>query len=58
MTVRSTADNSGGTVTVNGFVITIPDNIQILFPAAFVTWQNLFKAKATFGGDVGHEILV
>ncbi|KAH8655015.1 hypothetical protein BGZ60DRAFT_459662 [Tricladium varicosporioides] len=58
MTVRSAAANSGGSVTVNGFVITIPDNLQILFPAAFVTWQNLFLQKGTFGGDVGHEISI
>ena len=43
--------NSGGTISVNGYSVTIPQNLQVQFPAAF----SPFKEFAS-GSFVGHEV--
>jgi K319-like protein len=41
---------SGGTLTVNGQVVTVPKNVVVVMPAAFLTWQQLFaKAPPPYG---------
>jgi len=45
--------NSGGTISVNGYAVTIPQNLQVQFPAAF----SPFKEFAS-GSFVGHEVSV
>jgi len=49
----STAVNSGGSMSVNGRTITVPDNLIVLFPASWVTWQDFVK-----GNFVGKEVFV
>jgi hypothetical protein len=46
----SSASNSGGSVTVNGYTIRVPDNTQVAFPAAFIGWHAFVDHKAEFGG--------
>ncbi|KAI4724308.1 hypothetical protein E4T49_07966 [Aureobasidium sp. EXF-10728] len=46
--------NSGGTISVNGYSVTIPQNLQVQFPAAFAP----FKDFASAGSFVGHEVSV
>lgn len=45
---RTTADPAlrGGTITVNGRVILIPDNLIVQFPASSWTWPQLFDSTA------------
>jgi hypothetical protein len=43
--------NSGGTISVNGYSVTIPQNLQVQFPAAY----SPFKEFAS-GSFVGHEV--
>ncbi|KAG9755127.1 hypothetical protein KCU59_g74, partial [Aureobasidium melanogenum] len=44
--------NSGGTISVNGYSITIPQNLQVQFPAAFAPFGDFAGA----GAFVGHEV--
>ncbi|KAG9835998.1 hypothetical protein KCU77_g11684, partial [Aureobasidium melanogenum] len=46
--------NSGGTISVNGYSITIPQNLQVQFPAAFAPFGDFAGA----GAFVGHEVSV
>jgi hypothetical protein len=39
--------NSGGTITVNGFNVKVPRNLQIQFPAAWVPWKDFAAGKAS-----------
>lgn len=52
-TASDTTYNSGGTITVNGYSVTIPQNLQIQFPAAFAPFGEFAS-----GGFVGHEVSV
>jgi hypothetical protein len=47
--------NSGGTITVNGFNVEIPKNLQVQFPAAWVPWKDFAADKASM---LGYEINV
>ncbi|THW72408.1 hypothetical protein D6D19_06535 [Aureobasidium pullulans] len=53
-TASDSTYNSGGTISVNGYPVTIPQNLQIQFPAAFAP----FGQFASTGGFVGHEVSV
>ncbi|KEQ68439.1 hypothetical protein M436DRAFT_58559 [Aureobasidium namibiae CBS 147.97] len=46
--------NSGGTISVNGYSVTIPQNLQVQFPAAF----SPFKDFASANSFIGHEVSV
>ena len=54
-TLNNAADSkSGGTLTVNGHLITVPSNLIVILPANALTWQELFaKAPAPYGLAVG-----
>ncbi|KAF2716562.1 hypothetical protein K431DRAFT_298558 [Polychaeton citri CBS 116435] len=41
--------NSGGTMVVNGMSITVPKNLQVQFPAAWVPWKTV--AGGSFTGN-------
>ena len=34
---------AGGTLTVNGQVVTVPRNTLVVFPATYLTWQQVFE---------------
>ncbi|HET9599417.1 MAG TPA: PKD domain-containing protein [Anaeromyxobacteraceae bacterium] len=34
---------AGGTLTVNGQVVVVPRNVIVTFPAAFLTWEQVFQ---------------
>lgn len=53
-TASDSTYNSGGTISVNGYSVTIPQNLQVQFPAAFAP----FKDFASGGAFVGHEVSV
>lgn len=53
-TASDSTYNSGGTISVNGYPVTIPQNLQVQFPAAFAP----FKDFASGGAFVGHEVSV
>ncbi|TGJ84304.1 hypothetical protein E0Z10_g4464 [Xylaria hypoxylon] len=44
--------NSGGTISVAGFNITVPKNMQVQFPAAYVPWKDFAQDKDSM---VGYE---
>ncbi|KAH8658241.1 hypothetical protein BX600DRAFT_500217 [Xylariales sp. PMI_506] len=46
----ATKANSGGTVSVNGWKVTVPDNLQIGFPATFIPWRDFVASKGSFLG--------
>lgn len=48
----ATKFNSGGTLNVNGWTITIPDNLQVNFPAAFVPWKDFAADKSYIGYEI------
>lgn len=52
-TADSTAFNTGGKIKVGGLSITIPKNLQIQFPAAWVPFKDFAS-----GGYTGDEISV
>jgi len=35
--------NTGGTISVGGFNITVPKNLQVEFPAAYVPWKDFAR---------------
>ncbi|KAK8016147.1 hypothetical protein PG993_014336 [Apiospora rasikravindrae] len=43
-TADDTLFNSGGTISVNGFAVTVPKNIQVGFPASWVPWRDFVTA--------------
>ena len=47
-TLNSAAANSGGTLTINGTQMIVPDNSVIQFPANTLTWANLFNTLGNF----------
>ena len=47
--------NSGGTISVGGFNITIPKNLQVEFPAAYVGWRDFAADKDSM---IGYETMV
>lgn len=47
--------NSGGTLKLLGHTITIPDNLLVQFPAAWVTWRDAVAGKANL---IGYELAV
>ncbi|CAD0095887.1 unnamed protein product, partial [Aureobasidium mustum] len=51
VTVTDSSYNSGGTASVNGFTITVPQNLLVRFPAAFKPWREL-------SGFIGSEVSV
>jgi hypothetical protein len=55
-TASSSAFNTGGTVRLLGFTLTVPENLQVGFPATFVPWKDFVANKDKFRGyemDVG-----
>jgi hypothetical protein len=50
-TASDTTYNSGGTISVNGYSVTVPQNLQVQFPATF----SPFKDFAS-GSFLGHEV--
>jgi hypothetical protein len=48
-----TAYNSGGKISVGGLQITIPKNLQVQFPAAWVPFKDFAS-----GGYLGNELSV
>ncbi|KAK4204632.1 hypothetical protein QBC40DRAFT_250032 [Triangularia verruculosa] len=55
VTVNDTSYNAGGTITVNGFIMNIPKNLLVQFPAAWVPWRDFVASKSDF---MGFETLV
>ena len=53
LSADSAAYNTGGKVSVGGLSITIPKNLQVQFPAAWVPWKDFVT-----GGYSGYEISV
>ncbi|KAK3695699.1 hypothetical protein B0T22DRAFT_418518 [Podospora appendiculata] len=49
-TVTDNTYNSGGTISVNGWVVTIPQNLLVTFPAAFIPWPEFVAGKAAVLG--------
>lgn len=54
-TATDASYNSGGSITVNGFSIQIPKNLQVQFPAAWVPWKDFSAGKQSM---LGYEINV
>lgn len=52
-TADSSAFNSGGKISVNGVVITVPRNLQVQFPAAFIPF-----VQVTSGSYTSNEVTV
>ncbi|KAK5651794.1 hypothetical protein OQA88_11661 [Cercophora sp. LCS_1] len=52
--IDATADddsyNTGGTISVNGWNVTVPKNMLVTFPAAFVPWKDFVADKAAVLG--------
>lgn len=47
--------NSGGTIGVNGFAMTVPKNVLVQFPAAWVPFKDFAASQQDF---LGFETLV
>ncbi|KAK7960437.1 hypothetical protein PG988_011651 [Apiospora saccharicola] len=47
--------NSGGTISLNGFDITVPKNMLVQFPAAYVPWKDFVADKNAM---LGYEVNV
>lgn len=47
--------NTGGTISLNGFTITVPTNVLVQFPAAWVPWKDFVEDKEAM---IGYEINV
>jgi len=47
--------NTGGTISVNGWVVNIPKNMIVTFPAAYVPWKEFVAGKAAV---MGFEVTV
>jgi hypothetical protein len=52
-----TTFNTGGSISVNGWTITVPKNLQVGFPAAWVPWKD-FVASYISGAFPGYEVSV
>lgn len=54
MSIKDTTNpRSGGSVSVNGMSIAVPDNLLVGFPATFVPFAEVAAAFPGFGGDDG-----
>lgn len=42
--------NTGGSISVNGWNVVVPKNLQVGFPAAWVPWKDFVASLATFRG--------
>lgn len=47
--------NTGGTISINGFTMTVPKNMLVQFPAAWVPWKDFVADKASM---LGYEVNV
>lgn len=54
-TVTDDTYNSGGSVVVNGFTMSVPRNVLVQFPAAWVPFPEFVARKQDF---IGFETLV
>ncbi|KAK6066366.1 hypothetical protein SCUP515_10682 [Seiridium cupressi] len=52
-----TTFNTGGTISVNGWTVTIPKNLQVGFPVAWVPWTD-FVASYRAGSFPNYEVSV
>ena len=43
MTQKDTGTLSGGTITIDGIVVTVPDNLLATLPSITVAWSELFQ---------------
>jgi hypothetical protein len=46
----ATQFNTGGSITVAGISITIPENLLVQFPAAFISFQDFAASAGQLGG--------
>lgn len=56
-TADDTLFNSGGSISVNGFTVTVPKNLQVGFPATWVPWRDFVNAWK-YGKFPGFEVSV
>jgi len=49
-TADSDAFNTGGTVSLNGWTVTVPKNLLVTFPSAFVPWKDFVAGKEKLKG--------
>lgn len=49
-TVDDDSFNAGGTITVNGFTVTVPKNMLVTFPNAFISWPDFVAELDAFLG--------
>lgn len=54
-TASDNSYNTGGSISVNGFDIEIPKNLQVQFPAAWVPWKDFV---ADVDSMLGYEVNV
>ncbi|KAF2789776.1 hypothetical protein K505DRAFT_312547 [Melanomma pulvis-pyrius CBS 109.77] len=47
--------NTGGSISINGFTMTVPKNMLVQFPAAWVPWKDFVADKASM---LGYEVNV
>lgn len=47
--------NTGGTISVNGWVVNVPKNMIVTFPASFIAWKEFVAGKASV---LGYEVNV
>ena len=45
---ESTAFNAGGRISVNGWTVIVPKNLQVGFPAAWVPWKDFVANIGSF----------
>jgi hypothetical protein len=51
----STSPLRGGSITVDGITIQIPENLMPTLPAVAVAWAELFDASGNTGAAIGFE---
>ncbi|KAI1872744.1 uncharacterized protein JN550_003618 [Neoarthrinium moseri] len=56
-TATDTSFNTGGTISVNGWTATVPKNLQVGFPVAWVPWKD-FVASYQAGQFAGYQVSV
>jgi hypothetical protein len=47
--------NTGGTISINGWLVNVPKNMLVTFPAAFVPWKDFVANKTAV---MGFEVTV
>lgn len=55
VTATDASFNTGGTISVNGWTVKIPKNLQVGFPAAWIPWKDFVANKALY---IGYEVSV